>query len=160
MYEKVLVPLDGSPLSESVIPHAEEIAAKFGSELLLLRVVPTLTGLMAETLPQSGLQTAGVEAELGVEVAQKEYESERANAGQYLDAIAGRFTARGLKVQLLILEGAAGRAILEAAQENAAGLIAMSTRSRRGLARSVLGSVADEVVRESHLPVLLIHPQS
>ena len=160
MYEKVLVPLDGSTLAESVLPHAEEIAAKFGSELLLLRVVPTLTGLMAETLPQGGLATAGAEAELGVEVAQREYEAERAAGDQYLEAISGRFSARGLKVQKLVLEGAAGRAILDAALENGAGLIAMSTHSRRGIARSVLGSVADEVVRSSHLPVLLIHPQS
>jgi nucleotide-binding universal stress UspA family protein len=158
MYEKVLVPLDGTPLAESVLPHAEEIGAKFGSEILLLRVVPTLAGLMAETLPQGGLATAGAEAELGVEVAQREYEAERASGGRYLEGIAARFSARGLKVQHFVLEGAAGRAILDAAHENGASLITMSTHSRRGLARSVLGSVADEVVRGSHLPVLLIHP--
>ena len=158
MYEKVLVPLDGSPLSESVLPHAEEIAAKFGSEVVLVRVVATLGELLRELLPQGGLQSAGASAELGIKVAERQHESERAEAERYLAGIAGRLRSKSFKVHDRVEEGGPSQAILAAARATGAGLIAMSTHSRTGLPRSVLGSVADEVVRESHLPVLLIHP--
>jgi len=158
MYERLLVPLDGSPLAESVLPHAEEIATRFGSRVILLRVAPSLASFMAETIPGGGLPTAGAEAELGVEVAEKEYQVEQQSAGSYLDGIAARFTAKGLKADKLVREGPPGGVILETAHEQNANLIAMSTHGRTGIARTVLGSVADEVVRASHLPVLLIHP--
>jgi nucleotide-binding universal stress UspA family protein len=158
MYEKVLVPLDGSPLAESVLPHAEEIAAKFGAELVLVRVVASLGELVRDILPQGGLQTAGASAERSLEVAERQYETERAEAERYLEGIAESLRAKTLKVENRVEEGGPSRAILAAAGTTGANLIAMSTHSRTGLPRSVLGSVADEVVRESHLPVLLIHP--
>lgn len=155
MYERILVPLDGSELAEAVLPHALALAEKFGSEVVLLRVVHTRAEVMRDTVTA----TAGPgTAELGIDVADRQQAAERTAADAYLEKTRQSLEGRGLKLRAEVREGAPETAILDLARETGSDLIAMSTHGRSGLGRAVFGSVADVVLRNSRLPVLLIRP--
>lgn len=145
MYNRILVPLDGSELAEQVLPGVIELAKCTGAEIVLLRVpdYPVYEYIM----PVPDLNTTI-------------QEQARDQAHQYLDRISSELRATGLRVLTQVAyEGAVYATILETARELRADLIAMSTHGRSGLARLVMGSVADDVVRHSELPVLLVRPQ-
>lgn len=135
MMPRILVPLDGSAESEAVLPEVERIAWK-GADLNLLHVVP------APPQPMGMDPTA----HLGLHRA----------ALTYLARVRRRTPGyRGLD---LVRIGHPAGEILAAALESEVQLIAMSTHARSGLPRWILGSVAEEVVRRSQLPVLLARP--
>lgn len=144
MYKKILVPLDGSELAEQVLPQVIEIASRTGAEIVLLRVpdAPRYEYLM--TAP--GL-AAGVREQAGNE--------ER----EYLAAMSLELRGLGLKVRTQMgFDDSVSSMILSTAKELGVDLIAMSTHGRSGLARLVMGSVADDVLRQAELPVLLVRP--
>lgn len=146
MYSKILVPLDGSEIAEQVLPQVMEIAKCAGAEIILLRVpdVPTYDYLM--TVP-----------ELGVAM-RDQAETE---AKTYLTKMAFDLRTKGFKVTARTDNGGAVYiTILRTAQALSVDLIAMSTHGRTGLARLVMGSVADDVVRHTTIPVLLVRPQA
>ncbi len=151
MYSRILVPLDGSDLAEQVLPHAEAIAAKFGS---------TITLLLATDLPRVFLQTGAAPGGMPVAVPVLNpspiVEGEHEAAVGYLDAVAQRLRATGVAVNYEQLDGAAAEVILERARQLPADLIAMTTHGRGGLGRLVYGSVADAVLRRAPCPVLLV----
>jgi len=151
MLDKILVPLDGSELSERVLPVAEELASKLSAEIVLLQGVISSTQAMREALPG-----AATIPEVAMDVAKQRVESETHAAEKYLGELSQRLQGKGLRVSTAVIEGPASAAILDYATANGASLIALATHGRSGLARTVLGSVADEVVRSSVLPVLLV----
>jgi nucleotide-binding universal stress UspA family protein len=136
MYQRILVALDGSELAEAVLPQAEGLARATGAALLLVRAVNVPATVVAATAGDAGM----VSPELLDE------------------AIAQRLQARGLQVSWEVVEGEPSEALIDAARRHHCDLIAIATHGRTGLPRAVLGSVADRVVRESHLPVLLVRP--
>lgn len=146
MYNKILVPLDGSELAEQVLPKVIELANCTGAEIVLLRVpdVPVYDYLVPAPEFGVGMQEQAV-----------------AQARQYLTNMSAELRAMGLKVRAEVTDGgdAVFSTILETAQKVKADLIAMSTHGRSGLARLVMGSVADDVIRRARLPVLLVRPQ-
>lgn len=146
MYHKILVPLDGSELSESVLPHVVEMAKCTGAQVVLLRVVtqPVLEAVYTETVP-AGTRENGTSA--------------RAHAEGYLQRVAYDFFPGNVNVTYDVSGGPIEDTILDYAAGIQADLIAMSTHGRSGLARMVIGSVAEQIVRRSHLPVLLVHPE-
>jgi nucleotide-binding universal stress UspA family protein len=73
----------------------------------------------------------------------------------YLERVRARLASEGVDATVAALEGRAGFQILRYAQENNASLLCMTTHGRSGLARIVLGSIADEVLRQAPCPVLL-----
>ena len=152
MYEKVLVCLDGSELAEQVIPYAAEVARRFNSAVVLIRVVSQPV-IMTPGIPgASGMPvlTPGMEKRVGEE--QRESEA-------YLRSVAGRLlTEHELRAECVATVGAAGQTIVDYAAENGVGLIAIATHGRTGPGRVLFGSVADFVTRQSRLPVLLIRP--
>ena len=80
-------------------------------------------------------------------------------AEEYLAGVARRLTARGLRVQThLVYEDRPAEVILNEAEDRHAGLIALETHGRSGLARLLHGSIADAVVRGAHVPVLIQRP--
>jgi nucleotide-binding universal stress UspA family protein len=143
MYKTILVPLDGSELAEAVLPHVEELAQCAGAEIVLVRVAvnPAFEYAFADPM-----------------LARANEENAEAQAGSYLQDMASRFQAAGFKVRSELGAGAVAPTILEIAQKVHPDLIAMSTHGRSGFARVVLGSVADEVLRGSNVPVLLVRP--
>jgi len=139
--ERILVPLDGSALSEAIVPAAEVLARDYGAGLLLLRVVPT------RTAPGSGVL---------------EPDARAGRAEAYLGRIAEDLQRRGVsqvRRSVWYWSGQVDRAIAEAALQNRVDLIAMTTHGRGGLSRLLLGSVAESVVRRAPAPVLLVRGQ-
>lgn len=140
MYKKILVPLDGSKTAEGVLPHAKALAYSEGAELVLLTVA---SNPMDFVFSDPG-------------VASREIEEQQKRSKKYVTDIENELKTAGFKVSILLREGAVADVILRTAEEIGADVIAMSTHGRTGPARWLLGSVADRVVRNSRIPVLLI----
>lgn len=146
MYKKMLVPVDGSLRSEVVVPHAAETAKAFGCTIRLLTVVDLDKGNGNSASPSKNDEAASLDW----------VESQIEEAENHLRPVAERFQDCGLKPEMEVRFGNPSEEILKAAAEYGTDIIAMATRSRRGVARLMFGSVADSVLRESHVPVLLI----
>ncbi|HZY89719.1 MAG TPA: universal stress protein [Gemmataceae bacterium] len=148
---RVLLPLDGSPLAERALEPAVALGGA-GATYTLLRVVkPAL-------LPAYAPEGRSLEREAKGLLDQIEALQQRllAEAEEYLAGVAGRLRAQGLQVQTRVaVEEQPAVAILREAADARAGLIALGTHGRRGLARLFLGSVADKVVRGAAVPVLV-----
>ncbi len=157
MYERILVPLDGSDLAARVLPYVEELAQKFNSEILLFQSITPLSQLIIQSTSGT-LEGAASMAESGVALAEEELQAAREAATSYLDSVQARLAGLGLKASARVQEGSAGTAIIAHAAEVHATLLAMSTHGRGGLERLVFGSVTDDVLRHSRLPMLLIRP--
>lgn len=139
--KRILVPLDGSLLSEAILPVAEEWAKEDGAEVILLRAV----------------QAHQVRGPDDVKVQIRSVDEGEA----YLRGVADRLARRGReRVRWAVWYSEPVWAITEAARLNAVDLIAMATHGRGGLGRLLLGSVAAGVVRSVPVPVLLIRGQS
>ena len=143
MYKKILVPLDGSPLAEAVLPHAEALARSEGAEIVLLRVAVTPARYLFAHNPAEGNNI--------IKMLEKE-------AKDYMKAEVSKLQDEGIKVTGVTRDGAAPDTILEVAEETNADVIAMSTHGRSGVQRWLMGSVAEKVVHHAHIPVMLIHP--
>lgn len=141
--KNVLVPLDGSSLSLAVIPHAVEIARKFGARLVLLRAV--LPGAAA---PHA---RAGAGQE---EVAEKFSDVDQARRA--LEDIAAEIRALGVEVGTVVDQDEPAKAILDTVRFHAIDLVAMTTHGRTGLTRLVVGSVAETVLRDAKVPLLVV----
>jgi nucleotide-binding universal stress UspA family protein len=149
MYEKILVPLDGSEVGEAALSNVENLAIKLlpanEVEIILLNVVSDLTfDFLTE---QDAAQLAHPENEL---------DQIKTMVKKYLDNVASRLKSKGLKVVIKISEGHAAEEIIKTAQEQKADLIAMSTHGRSGFGRWAMGSITDKVLHESPIPVLTV----
>lgn len=140
MYQKVLVPLDGSALAECVLPHAISVAKGCNiPEVWLLRASEPLP--ITEGITESLIQV---------------HEQRKGEAKAYLDMIAEDLTKQGLRVHTEVEEGQPGDVIANFAEKSGIDLIIMATHGRSGIGRWVFGSVADKVLRAARVPVLLI----
>jgi nucleotide-binding universal stress UspA family protein len=137
MFERILVPLDGSPRAELILAQIARILRREDAEILLLRAV---------NIPAS-VDPIYREPALRIE---------REAALTYLHDVARRFNAAGAKVHARVAEGAPAEVILDVAAREGATLIAMTTHGRGGLARWAMGSVAEKVARAANIPLLLV----
>jgi nucleotide-binding universal stress UspA family protein len=145
-FRHILVPLDGSALAEQILPHAANLADHDGAELTLLRVVE------GQPEPEPGRLAAYRPREDSAA-------EQRDTAELYLSRLAAELLASGHPAHTAVVEAEhPARAILTAAEERGADLIALATRGRSGLAHTILGSVADKVIRGGTLPVLAFRP--
>lgn len=142
--EDVIVPLDGSPLAEQVIPHALSLASAMGLGITLLRSIPSSAEyFMYMDYPQPNYDEL--------------YREVEENAQQYLDEMKVQVTQLGAPtVEARVVHGNAAEAITDYARDLPNSLVAMTTHGRSGVGRWVLGSIADRVVRHSIRPVLLV----
>jgi len=143
-FTRILVPLDGTGRSASVVPYVIDVAKRFKSRVRLLAVETDGDDLVH--VPRAERGAIGTSPHTGDVVALR----------RYLDIVAEQFREKGLEVDADIRSGEPPAEILSAAFEWRCDLIAMATRARGGIKRLVLGSVAEEVLRESRLPVLLV----
>jgi len=146
MYQKVVVPLDGSELAECVLPHVETIARGCGvREVFFVRVaepvrVPIAAGefaFSAEELKKMELQNLAL-------------------ASDYLDNLVKRMKYDNVKVQSEVLSGRVAEAIADYASKKGADVIVIATHGRSGVSRWAWGSVADRILRSSCVPVLMV----
>lgn len=143
MYKKILVPLDGSPLAEAVLPHAQALAKSEGAEIVIMRVPVTPSMEFLARNPA---------------MAEKIIEEMEEETQEYLKIETEVLKKGGTKVSSVMREGPIPETILSVADETHADVIAMSTHGRSGIQRWLMGSVADRVVHHAHIPVMLIHP--
>lgn len=141
MYQRVLVPLDGSPVAEAILPFIEKIAGPLDMEIMLLFVVP-LSSLDVEAMAK--------EVQAGEPIV-KELEAQG-----YLEPLVGALKAKGVRAGGRVRIGDPATEIVAAAKEMGADLIAMTTHGRSGLGRLLFGSVAEAVLRGSPIPVFLL----
>ncbi|AKG53416.1 universal stress protein [Dehalogenimonas sp. WBC-2] len=141
MYKKILVPLDGSELSESILPQVIAVAKPSKADVVLFRVLEPMD--------------KGVRDTLGDDLAHKLDTVNMEEAQSYLQKIAGTLQQQGLKVSIITATGHPSASIIEYAGTHAVDLITMATHGRSGLSRLAFGSVADKVLRQSPVPVLL-----
>lgn len=150
MFESLLVPLDGSRFGERALPYALALARATGVPIHLTHVhVPH---------PPDHLLAATQYQYEGVNMA--EYDArDREEERKYLDGVANRVREQvPSEVRVALLEGELVCAIEAYAGEQRAGLVVMSTHGRTGASRIWLGSKADELVRHTHLPLVLVPP--
>lgn len=152
MFEKIAVCLDGSALAEQILPYAAEQAKRFSSIPVLLRVVSGPVILTPGIPGSAGGPLVTVRRE-------KQAEKEEEESDKYLKTVAERlYKEYQLKAECVTLIGPPGQTIVEYAADNKIGLIAIATHGRTGPGRVLFGSVADYVIKQSRLPILLIRP--
>jgi nucleotide-binding universal stress UspA family protein len=151
----ILLPLDGSGLAEQMIGPAVTLASLCSADLLLLRairpVMPTPLG--------SEFGSMGPTVEKLIEQIRSIHEQVYQEADGYLEGVAQRLRGRGLTVRTrVVIEDQPALAVLHEAKPPAIDLIALQTHGRGGLARLLLGSVADKVIRGAAVPALVRRP--
>jgi nucleotide-binding universal stress UspA family protein len=150
MFERILVCLDGSKLAEQILPYATEEALKFDSRVTLLQVM---------TIPSSVSAAAGAAAQTG-DIMKEESQRQEADTRTYLDSVGQGLLKKGVNTDCVVLQPSPpGEAIVKYGRDNSIDLICIATHGRSGLGRAVFGSVADHILRESGLPILLIRPK-
>lgn len=146
-FGRVLIPLDGTELSESVLEHAVDFGTLFKTAFHLVRIVPYPMQFSSPYLPHTMQMN-------------QQFVTEARNAAQaYLEGHADGLRERGLVAETgVVVVAQPGHGILAEVEDTRCDLIAMATHGRAGLTRAILGSTADKVVRGSQIPVLLYRP--
>lgn len=144
MTSRIVVPLDGSEVSEGAVAEAIRQARAFDLPVHLIRVVDT------HVLEQVG----GSAAAFNYTMLGDLFEQESTDAQTYLDEMTKRLSAEGLAVTHDVRVGPIARSILDAIEPG--DMIVMGSHGRSGIRRWVLGSVAEEVLRHASVPVLMV----
>jgi nucleotide-binding universal stress UspA family protein len=147
--KRILVPLDGSPLAEEALPLAMTLARKHKSQLILLRAW-RLFPLSPKEGPPGHIYYYYSHHCQEIELVICE------EAKVYLHSQQAKLQAQGFNVRIVLRDNVPTQAIVNAALTEDIDLIVMATHGRRGLARWLLGSIADEVVCQAPCPVLLV----
>jgi nucleotide-binding universal stress UspA family protein/predicted transcriptional regulator len=145
MRQTILVPLDGSELGEAALPWATLIAQAQGYSLTLVRIVPP---------PYFPTGEAG--GYLPPDVYDELVEVDHQAAQDYLDGIRSRVESNGVSAVTVVRDGSPFEAIHDIADEVGAYAVAMASHGRGGFKRFLLGSVAERVLQQATIPVLLV----
>ena len=143
MYRKILVPLDGSELSETVLPHVGAIAKCMNAAVILVRV-PVVLPYDYNIVDPELITTLEVNAKAEIQA--------------YLEKQVAALQADGVRASFIVGEGLVAETLLSIADSEQCDLICMSTHGRSGFARMLMGSTADRVVHGAKAPVLLVRP--
>ena len=145
MYEKILVPVDGSPTSQLGLHEAIQLARLSGGRIKLLHVVDEVSFMTS--------------LEAGVTLTAEILDLLRAGGQEVIDKALAEVRTAGLEADSELFESYAGRVsdlVITKAKEWGAQLIVLGTHGRRGVGRMLLGSDAEQIVRLSPVPVLLV----
>ena len=148
--KEVLVPLDGSPAGEMALPYGAHLARTMGVPLHLVRVA-TVIAYPADASMVAGMgaytkETAALE--------QQVYDM----AARYLEEVKAQPVLSRVSVKASTRWGTPGHVITEIAEATPGTLVVLTTHARSGIARTVLGSVTETIVRNSHAPTLVLGP--
>jgi nucleotide-binding universal stress UspA family protein len=152
MYERILVPLDGSEPSNNALEHALGIAVKFGAELTLLAVVPKV---MVPVFPDEGFGAAPVTAAKDMARYQDRMKEIYENVLVEARAKAEKEHPK-LKVETVLREGRPSAAIVDIAENDGVDLIVMGSRGIGGITGWILGSTSSHVVDSCTKPILIV----
>lgn len=144
MFKRILVPLDGSQMAEAVLPYVRSLVEPQSAEVFLVQINEALRQYY---FPETAAMLEPVSEEM------------RAQARNYLNQTATALNDRGIRAHAELVEAVdVADSLLNYAAQKQVDLIAMSTHGRSGLGRWLLGSVADKVIHNAKVPVLLIRP--
>jgi nucleotide-binding universal stress UspA family protein len=147
LFRHILVPLDGSTLAERALEHAVTLATPGETTFTLLRVVVPVS---VASQPYVGD---------GVAINRENMELREHDAKAYLDRLRGDLSENGFETATSILSHwAIASSVLQYAAEHNVDLISVATHGRGGVARVLLGSVADKILRGAETPLLIYHP--
>jgi nucleotide-binding universal stress UspA family protein len=140
----IIVPLDGSELSERAIPYAALYARTFGGRILLATVWEGAEEALTSVLPA---------------VAEDLFKEGERYYEKYLAKVAEKYKADGVKIDAEVLAGNPAETILKLIEDRHADVIALATHGRSGLGRWWYGSFAGEVAQEARIPRLIVGPK-
>ncbi|HTY81313.1 MAG TPA: universal stress protein [Dehalococcoidales bacterium] len=149
MFEKILVPLDGSKVGEAALPVLRHLADRCAPDM---KISVTLIGVI--TLLRHWVVVG--EASAPVSYTEEELSVIKNRISDYLEKTAASIGNAAIDVKTMVVSGNAAEEILKAAERVQADLIAMSTHGRSGLRRLAFGSITDKVLRVSKIPVLMV----
>ena len=140
LYDRILVPTDGSSEGERAVAHALDVASVHGAGVYALYVV--------DTASYAGMPMESAWEGVG--------ELLRSDAREALERVEEIAAATGIGVETDVVDGSPSREIIRYAESNGCDLIVMGTHGRGGIDRLLLGSVAEKVVRGASIPVLTV----
>ena len=142
-YHNILVPVDGSETSHAAVEKAVEFAKAFGSKITVVQALVLDPQIAAEYISASQRNDLIERARTSIE--------------ESLAAAKAKFNEQGIEVETKLLEGQViHREIIRAAEELHADLIIIGSHGRTGFKKLFLGSVAQSLLGESHIPVLIV----
>jgi nucleotide-binding universal stress UspA family protein len=143
MYQRILVPLDGSKRAEAILDHVEDIAIGDRVKIFFFKVEEEPIMLELDEV-------------IDIEKYHETFVKKIAFSQEYLDDLQDKFNEKGIDADTKLAYGSVVKAILNAVAETDADLIAMATHGLSGLARVSYGSVAAGVLQAADIPILLI----
>jgi nucleotide-binding universal stress UspA family protein len=145
MYQHIMAPLDGSELAECVLPHVEAIASGCNVTMVtLVMVIPPLH------------MYGGAETRISPEERKHLEEDSVEVSTTYLEEKAQLLRDKGVLVEVKVLLGNVLDQLVEYINQNNVDLIIIATHGRSGVSRLFLGSVADRLLRQAPVPVLMV----
>ena len=146
MYKKILVPLDGSELSECSLLHVKALVKESSiGDVIVLSVVGT-------AIPRDGMDNG-----IDFNASRQKLIS---TSQEYLAGVASRLSAEGIKVKTELIEAYDPSSVItDYAQKNDIDLIIITTHGHTGKQERYFGSVTENVLRESYIPILVIRPK-
>jgi nucleotide-binding universal stress UspA family protein len=167
MYKHILVTLDGSPLSEQVLPQVKQLIAGAETSITLLTVAAAPEE-SAEARARTKLPPAMVAGQVEFKETEPQFVERRGQAvarvrdelEHYLEEAVAGLALQGVTMAKAVRFGDPADEIIKYANEQNVDLIMMATHGRTGLSRAISGSVADRVVTSGAAPVLLVRPES
>ena len=164
---KILIPLDGSKFSQQILPQVRDFFSPADNQLILLRVASESQGLVG--MPPQPVAVAwptpmyrshrDVELAKHPIYASQVWDSQVAMLENELRADLLNLRQAGYTVSVAIRFGDPAQEILNLIAEEKVDLVAMTSHGRIGLSRLMFGSVAEEVLHEAPVPVMLLHPR-
>ena len=143
MYKKILVPLDGSKRAEAVLPHAEEMANRYGAEIIFLRVEELCIMLEWDEV-------------VDLAKCHEKFDARKKASESYLAELKTKFRDKGIKAEARVVYGPVVKSILTEAEEMDVDIIVMASHGLSGLPRTFYGSVTAGVLQKIDRPLLII----
>ena len=153
MFDDILVPLDGSELSERALPMAQNLAQSSEATVHLIHMVSREHELGAGR----GIESVQA-AELEMDMARRLTESQIHRGRSYLEQRGSQLSDAGIKIEteFTVKAGEPARNIIDYVKEHSISLVVMSTHGHGGVRRLLVGSVTDRVIRSCEVPVLVV----
>lgn len=143
MYNRILVPLDGSKRAEMIRPHVRALASRFQAKVILMMVIEPMTFAdgLGETFPS---------------ISEDAFKEKITEAEFYLDGVAAKFRNKGIDCTTLVFHGPVVETIVNTADSENADLIALASHGRGGISRLFYGSVAAGILNRVDRPLFII----
>lgn len=152
----LIVPLDGSELAESVLPHVETLAAQRGTEPVDVVLVRIAEPMNIPTYYSPDM--SGVSLNWGNFIQQETIRRKQA-AKDYLAEVEKRLKKKNIAVKSVVIEGKPNDEVVDYANKTPFSMIIMATHGRSGLSRLVYGSVAANILHGATRPIFIVKPQ-